>query len=200
MLKAPDISALHPTRLALALGGVLLLAGCGGGPAPATFDLSAARDFGRIGGGGQLAVTEPVALQPINSERIIVRQGASVSFVGGGQWSDKLPALVQARLIQTFENGSRIATVGRPSTLANAGAMLASELRAFEIDAARNMAVVEITARIVQASGPVSAARIFRAEVPVSGAIDAANASHALDDALQQVMVQIVRWASGGRR
>ncbi|GHE56602.1 ABC transporter [Camelimonas fluminis] len=200
MWKAPDIRALHPTRLALALGGVLLLAGCGGGPAPATFDLSAARDFGRIGGGGQLAVTEPVALQPINSERIIVRQGASVSFVGGGQWSDKLPALVQARLIQTFENGSRIATVGRPSTLANAGAMLASELRAFEIDAARNTAVVEITARIVQASGPVSAARIFRAEVPVSGAIDAANASHALDDALQQVMVQIVRWASGGRR
>ncbi|MGV2978686.1 ABC-type transport auxiliary lipoprotein family protein [Camelimonas sp. ID_303_24] len=200
MWKASDMRALHPARLVFALGGVLLLAGCGGGPAPATFDLSAARDFGRIGGGGQLAVTEPVALQPINSERIIVRQGASVSFVGGGQWSDKLPALVQARLIQTFENGSRIASVGRPSTLANAGSMLASELRAFEIDAARNMAVVEITARIVQANGPVSAARIFRAEVPVGGAIDAANASRALDDALQQVMVQIVRWASGGRR
>lgn len=200
MWKASDMRALHPARLVFALGGVLLLAGCGGGPAPATFDLSAARDFGRIGGGGQLAVTEPVALQPINSERIIVRQGASVSFVGGGQWSDKLPALVQARLIQTFENGSRIASVGRPSTLANAGSMLASELRAFEIDAVRNMAVVEITARIVQANGPVSAARIFRAEVPVGGAIDAANASRALDDALQQVMVQIVRWASGGRR
>jgi len=200
MWKASDMRALHPARLAFAFGGVLLLAGCGGGPAPATFDLSAARDFGRIGGGGQLAVTEPVALQPINSERIIVRQGASVSFVGGGQWSEKLPALVQARLIQTFENGSRIATVGRPSTLANAGAMLASELRAFEIDAVRHVAVVEITARIVQASGPVTAARIFRAEVPVNGAIDAASATRALDEAQQQVMVQIVRWASGGRR
>jgi len=200
MWKASDMRALHPARLAFAFGGVLLLAGCGGGPAPATFDLSAARDFGRIGGGGQLAVTEPVALQPINSERIIVRQGASVSFVGGGQWSDKLPALVQARLIQTFENGSRIATVGRPSTLANAGAMLASELRAFEIDATRQVAVVEITARIVQASGPVTAARIFRAEVPVNGAIDAVSATRALDEAQQQVLVQIVRWASGGRR
>lgn len=184
----------------LALGGAVLLAGCSGGPAPATFDLSSARDFGRIGGGSQLAVTEPVALQPLNSERIIVRQGTSVSFVAGGQWSDKLPALVQARLIQTFENGSRIATVGRPSTLANAGSMLASELRAFEIDATRNVAVVEITGRVVQASGPVSAARIFRVEVPVNGAINAGSASQALDQALQEVMVQMVRWASGGRR
>lgn len=193
----PNASFTRTVALALSLGATAALSGCGGGPAPATFDLSAARDFGRIGGGSQLAVTEPVALQPLNSERIIVRQGASVSFVGGGQWSDKLPALVQARLLQTFENGSRIATVGRPSTLANAGAMLASELRAFEIDATRNVAVVEITARIVQASGPVSAARIFRAEVPVSGAIDAGTATQALDQALQQVMVQIVRWASG---
>lgn len=197
MWKAPDM---RTVARAIVLVPALWLAGCGGGPAPATFDLSAARDFGRIGGGGQLAVTEPVALMPLNSERIIVRQGGSVSFVGGGQWSDKLPALVQSRLIQTFENGNRIASVGRPSTLANAGSMLASELRAFEIDATRNVAVVEITARIVQASGPVSAARIFRAEVPVNGAINAGTASQALDQAMQQVMVQIVRWASGGAR
>lgn len=196
MLKAADMRIVVTS---IALGASLLLSGCGGGPAPATFDLSAGRDFGRVGGGAQLAVTEPVALQPLSSERIIVRQGSSVSFVGGGQWSDKLPTLIQARLIQTFENGSRIASVGRPSTLANAGAMLASEVRAFEIDASRSTAVVEITARIVQANGPVSAARIFRAEVPVAGAINAGTASQALDQALQQVMVEIVRWSSGGR-
>lgn len=197
MWNAPEM---RTVAVSLTLGLTLLLAGCGGGPAPATFDLSAGRDFGRVGAGSQLAITEPVALQPLSSERIIVRQGSSVSFVGGGQWSDKLPALIQARLIQTFENGSRIATVGRPSTLANAGAMLATEVRAFEVDALRGVAIVEITARVVQASGPVSSARIFRAEVPVAGTINAGTASQALDQALQDVMIQIVRWSSGGRR
>ncbi|MFC0283006.1 ABC-type transport auxiliary lipoprotein family protein [Camelimonas abortus] len=182
---------------ALTVGAALPLAGCGGGPPPATFDLSAARDVGHIRGGQQLAVTEPVALQPLDGDRIIVRQGVSVSELAGAQWADRLPRLVQARLIQTFENGGRIGTVGRPSTLASAPAMLATELRAFNIEAPAGVAVVEITARIVQASGPVTAARIFRAEVPVEGGVTPASATRALDEALQQVLAQIARWASG---
>lgn len=172
------------------------LAGCGSAPPP-TFDLSAARDFGKLGTGrGALAVGEPVAVQVLNSDRVIVNDGGALSFVGGAQWADRLPALIQTRLIETFENGSRLASVGRPNSSLNAPYLLSSELRAFQIEAAGRTALVEITARLLTSSGQVLSARLFKAEVPVTGAIDGAGATRALNEALQKVLVDIVRWAS----
>ncbi len=34
-----------------------------------------------------------------------MREGAgSLSFLGGGQWADRLPRLIQTRIIQSLEN------------------------------------------------------------------------------------------------
>lgn len=165
--------------------------------APPTFDLSAPRDFGRIGAGrGQLAVSEPAAVQALNSERVIVRDGESLSFLGGAQWSDRLPALIQARLIETFENGSRVKNVGRPGGALNPDYTLSTELRAFYVEPRSGQAVVAITARLVNSRGQVVAGRVFTASEPVAG-IDGPNAARALDGAMGQVLVEIVRWASG---
>ncbi|WP_244642165.1 ABC-type transport auxiliary lipoprotein family protein [Chelatococcus reniformis] len=138
---------------------------------------------------------EPAAVQVLNGDRVIVKDGSAISFVGGAQWADRLPALIQTRLIETFENGSRL-SVGRANSSLNAQYLLSSELRAFQIEAARGTALVEITARLLTTSGQVLAARVFKAEVPVAGAINGASATRALNDALQQVLVEIVRWAS----
>src|SRR5919112_184429 len=70
------------------------------------------------GGGsavGQVAVAEPAAVQPLESEKIVIKDAnGAVAAVGGGQWADRLPRLVQSRLIQTFENSSGLKAVGRP--------------------------------------------------------------------------------------
>ena len=43
------------------------------------------------------------------ADRIIVREpGGSLSFLGGGQWADRLPRLIQARLLQSLENTGRL--------------------------------------------------------------------------------------------
>ncbi|MDJ1158496.1 ABC-type transport auxiliary lipoprotein family protein [Chelatococcus sp. SYSU_G07232] len=175
----------------------MLAIGACSAPAPPTFDLSAPRDFGRAAalGGGQLAVSEPLTVQVFDSERIIVKSSSGeVSYLSGAQWADRLPKLVQTRLIQAFENGSRLGRVGRPGDGVIADYTLGTEIRRFEVESGTGEAVVEITARLIGATtGRVASARIFVARAPVAH-IDGPEAARALDEALSSVLVQIVRW------
>ena len=186
---------------------VLLLAALAGGCSslslsspPTTFDLSAPRP--RVAGGasaGQVVVAEPAAIQTLESDRIIVKDpGGAVSFLGGAQWADRLPRLVQARLIQTFENGSRLRAVSRPGDRISADYQVNTELRAFHVDGATGEAVVEISMKVVQdKTGRIVAARVFSSRAPV-GKIDGPSAAQALDTALSNVLVEIVRYVSTG--
>jgi cholesterol transport system auxiliary component len=196
MLTSPSLLRGRLRALSIAVAGSLLLAGCGGGPAPTTYDLSAPRDFGRIGGGGGvLIVAQPTAVQALDSDRLIVKDSSgALSFLGGAQWADRVPNLVQTRLIQTFENGSRIAAVGRPGERIVPDFQLNTDIRAFNIDAASGQAVVEITAKLIgDRSGKVQRAKLFSARVPAGA--EGAGAAQALDQALSQVLIQIARWA-----
>ena len=110
------------------------------------------RPTSRIGGaaGVQVLVNEPAALQQLATQQILVKDASgSVSFIGGGQWADNLPRLIQTRLINTFENASQLRGVSRPSSGAVADVQLISELRRFEIATPDNEAVVEMSVKIV---------------------------------------------------
>lgn len=189
-----------PRRLAAQLSFVTILslavAACGGS-APATFDLSAASGARGKAGRGQLVVAEPTAISPLESDRIVVRAAPEqVAFLTGAQWSDRLPRLLQSRLVQSFENGKLLRSVGRSGDRIVADYVLTSEVRRFEIDVTTSQAVVVISAKLIgERSGRISAARIFTAQVPAS-ASDGARASAALDQALSEVMRDIVGWAS----
>ena len=135
-------------------------------------------------------------MQTLDSDRIIVKDSTgALSFLGGGQWADRVPRLVQTRLIQTFENGSRLGAVARPGERIVPDLQLNTDIRSFNIDAASGAAVVEITAKLVgDRTGKVQRARLFQARVPAS-ASDGPAAAQALDRALSQVLIEIVRWA-----
>ena len=191
--RACLLRRLAPVALLAALTGA-----CSSGPAPATFDLSAPSSRIRGASGVQVLVAEPAALQALSTQQILVKDASgAISFLGGGQWADNLPRLIQTRLINTFENSSQLRGVARPSSGAVADAQLISELRRFEIATPGNEAVVEISAKIVsEQNGRIVNGRIFRGRVPAA-AVDAPNAARALDDALSVVMLDIVRWVSG---
>lgn len=187
-----------PLAISLAVAVSLGLAGCGGGATPTTFDLTAPRDFGKLTGSrAAIVVNEPTTVQTLDSDRMIVKDSTgALSFLGGAQWADRVPKLVQVRLIQTFENGSRIASVSRPGERIVPDYQLNTDIRAFNIEAASGSAVVEITAKLVtDRTGHIQRAKLFTARVP-AGAVDGAGAAQALDRALSQVLVQIARWAA----
>jgi cholesterol transport system auxiliary component len=174
---------------------VLALAACGGGSPPLTFDLDAAREFGGVENSrGALAVYEPAAALPVDSQRIVMRTGPdTVAYLKGAQWADRLPALIQTRLIESFENAHSLRAVGRTGLVATYS--LQSEIRRFEADVPRGLARVEISVRIVGGNGAILTSKVFAAEAPAA-ADDAATVTSALDRALADVLRQIVLWAT----
>lgn len=189
-------------KLVLAGAGAALvagLAGCGSAPSTA-FDLSAPREAvrgGRIA--GQLIVAEPGTVQAFEGERIVAKdQAGTVSLIGGGQWADRLPRLVQTRLIQTLESASRTRAVGRPGDGITGDNQLNTEIRAFNFDARTGEAVVEISAKLVDIkSGRVLNGRLFSARTPV-GSANVGEIAPALDKSATTVFVAISRWLGTG--
>jgi cholesterol transport system auxiliary component len=185
-------------RIALALAGALMLAACGGS-APETFDLNSAsvRPAEAHKLRAQLSIREPVASLDLDTQRILVRTGPeSLAYLSGAQWSDRLPALVQSRLVQTFQNAHLLQSVGRAGSGLAADYSLELDIRAFELDAKAIQANVDIAAKIMETrSGRIVATRIFKSQVPAAGT-SGPQASAALDAALSNVMAQIVAFAS----
>lgn len=177
------------------------LGGCGGSTSPMTFDLAALPGQARPGSASRsIVVFEPVGLQPLEADRIIVREpGGSLSFLGGGQWADRLPRLIQTRIIQSLENSGRLRSVSRPGDKVVSDYQLVSEIREFNIAAGTGEAVVDISAKIIaDSTGKVVAARVFAARVPIQK-VEPAAAATSLDAALSRVLSQIVGWVNSGR-
>lgn len=147
------------TILALALP----VAGCAQATR-ATFDLSGETGVPRsaaLRSGAAVFVSEPVASAPTGSDRVVVRaEDDSVAVLPGVQWSERLPRLFQKRLVEAMQQSGLSAT-------SNIGARtrLQTDIRRFEIDVARNLAVVEIAAQLFdEQSGKARAARVFVVE------------------------------------
>lgn len=192
-------SSIRALRLSAALVLALALGACGSTPVP-TYNLSAPSGFAAGGSGsGQLVVVAPTALAVLNTDKIMVEAGAGqVAYLADAQWSDNLPALLQARTIQAFENASKLRRVARPSDGINADYSLVIDIRTFALRITEQgpVAVVELSAKLIGTqSGRILAAQVFRAGVP-AGSTAGPVATAALDQAQEQVLVQMVRWAS----
>ena len=142
-------------------------------------------------------VAEPSALAAIDTNRItVMTRGGGLAYLGDAQWSDRLPRLVQVRLIQTFENANRLTTIGRPGDRLLPVAQLNSEIRRFGIDEATGEAVIEMSVKIVQDNtGRILAGNIFKRSVPADGTSGPVAAA-ALDLAMQELLRDIVGWTS----
>lgn len=181
--------------LAVYVGAVL--SGCGTGAKNDTFDLSAALVEGAASAKSrQLLVPDPTAIKLLDSEQVVVRVSSSeVGYLSRAQWSDRLPSMVQARLVEAFENTGRLGGVGRPGQGLAIDYQLVSDIRAFEIDTSGpNRANVEISVKLLNdRNGTVKAQQVFRASVPTSGSQNSAFIS-ALDRAFAKVTADIVNW------
>ena len=176
---------------ALACAG---LAGCGSAPLQ-TFELSAPKTLATRIPRGQMAIAEPIATLPVDSDRIVIRTGPeAVAYLTGAQWPDRLPRLLQTRLIETFENAHLLRNVGRPGLTTDFS--LTTEIRRFEIDVTSGMAVAEFSVKLVgDRSGRVVAAKVFSASAPSPTSGPPAMTA-ALDLVLGDVLRQIVAWAA----
>jgi cholesterol transport system auxiliary component len=145
----------------------------------------------------QILIAEPQALKALDSENIVVRaEAASIQYLGGAQWGDRLPKLVQARLVQAFENSGRFGGVGRPGEGLAIDYQVMTDIRAFEIHTfGGDQALVEISVKLLNdRTGEVGSAKVFSATVPVGTGSNAFL--RGLDGAFDKVAVEIVNWSA----
>lgn len=166
---------------------------------PPAYDLVAAHDFPRRGRslGGQLIIAEPTGLAALDSDRIVVQPSpGQAAALGGAQWEDRLPRLIQARLLQSFENANLLRRVGRPADKLATDFVLMSDVRAFGISVADHSAMIEIAVKIVrERTGRIITARVFRVVVPAEST-EGPAAVAALNTAFAKVAKEIVLWAA----
>ena len=96
-----------------------------GGGAPAqkiTYDLRAPQDLGPANKTikGQLAIPEPTAVAMLETQRFLFEPAQDYPGFADVLWADSIPKLLQARLIESFENYDiahaplRVADIGQP--------------------------------------------------------------------------------------
>jgi phospholipid/cholesterol/gamma-HCH transport system substrate-binding protein len=147
---------------------------------------------------GPLVVAEPTALIMFETRKFIVRPTASEdpSFVRA-EWSDSVPKLLQAKIIETFENAGLMREVMRPTDGVTAEKQLLIDIRKFQITLSPEpMAEIEFAARIMSDDNQIAGARRFEASAPLK-APDATAAAIALDAAFAQSATELVRWTAG---
>jgi cholesterol transport system auxiliary component len=180
----------------------LALAGCALASTrpPTTYDLVAPRSFAAAhkAASWQLVVYEPTAIHALETDRLMVRPYADqVSYYKGVAWSDRLPRLVQARIIETFQNSGAVRTV----SATNGQYALVTDLRAFQIDVSSGKAIaeIEIFAKLVNlSSGKVLATKSFSARVPAS-TDSPRDVIAALNQGFTEVLQDTTTWVASRR-
>ncbi len=180
-----------------------LLSGCsvlGGGSKPLdTYVLTAPQPpvSGRRLTRRQAIVAEPSALKALDGEDIVIRSSTTaLQYLDGAQWGDRLPKIIQARLIETFQRSRRLGGVGKPGEGLAVDYQIVADIRAFEIRVeAGDVAYVAIAVKLLNdRNGVVRATRLFEVRSNVTGRGNDAYVA-ALDAAFAAVALDIVDWS-----
>jgi cholesterol transport system auxiliary component len=194
-----------PDRAPFRYGTVLLLtatlAGCAAilpQTPSAIFDLSAPGDVAPPRGHLQILVPVPTAVKALDTDRIAARPTPSqYAYLPQAVWSDTLPRLLQARLMQTLQNSGRVRAAALPGQGLLIDYQLVVDIRAFELR--DEGATAELAVKLMDdKDGRVIKSRVFHEAVPV---VDTSNASivAGLDAAMDAAFLETTRWAFDGR-
>lgn len=193
------------SRRSLAGAAVLALAGCASlfvaGAPGHLYRLTAADAFppNLPVVKSQLVVDLPQAPAGIDSSRIALsRSPLSIDYYADAEWTDRVPAMVQTVLLESFENSKAITAVDRASAGSRPDVVLESEIRHFEAvyerDRTPPTARVTIVARLVaMPRRQIVAQTVFERRVPAA-ANNVPDVVAALDAAADAVMHEIVLW------
>ncbi len=176
---------------------VASLVGANSEPPPVTNDLlaSSRRGLGHLA--IQLTVNEPSAVEALASSRIAIKTGPhEISYFAAAVWTDKLPRLLQLRLVETFENSRILRAVSTGSDRLRGDFGLALAIRDFQIEVNNGAAQAHVrlfVKMIDEDKGQLVASREFSAQVRAhNDRVDAGV--DALKEAFAAVSVKIMRW------
>ncbi|MGU3576465.1 ABC-type transport auxiliary lipoprotein family protein [Brucellaceae bacterium C25G] len=196
-----DVQLLKRSRRGLMIAGLgMVVASCGTTTPLDTYSLSAPSSSQAVKNRKtvQLLVAAPTALKALDSENIVVNPASgSIAYLSGAQWGDRLPNIIQARLVQAYENTGMLGGVGRPGDGLAINYQVLTDIREFGIRASTSpqTAVVDLAVKLMDdKNGRVMSTKVFRNVVAVRGSGNNAYLA-ALDQAFEKTAAEIVSWS-----
>jgi len=196
-----DMLGKNSKRVEGLIGGLEKLTGSGSDQqTPKVYDLAAATDFAALDKtiGAHMVVPDPSSILLFDTQKIMIRApDGTYSNVKGGQWADNLPKLMQARVVQSFENAHQLKAVSKPFDMTEGAYRLELGIRNFQImPEPTPSAIVEFSARVLDDRGQVTGARIFNISAPAKS-VEASDAVAGLNAAFSKAAHELVVWTVG---
>jgi phospholipid/cholesterol/gamma-HCH transport system substrate-binding protein len=170
-----------------------------GGGTPAqkiTYDLRAPQNPGPASKTikGQLAIPEPTAVAMLETQRFLFSPAKDYPGFTDVLWADSIPKLLQARLIEGFENYDIAHAPLRVADIGQADFQLLIDVRRFRIATdSQPAAEIGLSARIVDKNGKVIASRLFE-DSQKFDKVEPPEAVAAFNDAFGRIAKDIIAW------
>jgi phospholipid/cholesterol/gamma-HCH transport system substrate-binding protein len=170
-----------------------------GGGAPAqkmTYDLRAPQNLGPASKAikGQLAIPEPTAVAMLETQRFLFSPAKDYTGFADALWADSIPKLLQARLIESFENYDIAHAPLRVADIGQTDFQLLIDVRRFRIATdSEPAAEIGLSARIVDKNGKVIASRLFE-DSQKFDKVEPPAAIAAFDDAFGRIAKEMIAW------
>jgi phospholipid/cholesterol/gamma-HCH transport system substrate-binding protein len=181
------------------IAGLEKMTGAGAPPRKIVYDLRAADTFQATKAPLEpgLSIAEPTATSRLQTQRFLFASDENLpDDFANAQWSDSLPALIQAKLLQSFENYDIAHAPVRADPAGTNGNRLVTDLRRFDISIEpAPKATIALSAKITDAAGQVKAGRILEKSAPMDG-LTPAQAVAAFDRAFGELAQELVAWVA----
>jgi len=171
----------------------------GGGAAPAkkiTYNLLAAQGFGTPAKTikGQFAIPEPTAVVMLQTQRFLFVPAKDFPGFDDAQWADSIPKLLQAKLLESFENYDVAHAPLRSMDGVTADHQIVIDVRRFQIATDKEpTADIALSARILDKDGKVVASKLLE-QTQKLDTVDPAGAVAAFNAAFDHLAKDMIAW------
>lgn len=150
----------------------------------------------------QIVVDQPTATALVDTDQIAVQPTPlQVQYLPEARWVDRAPLIVQALLIESFENSGKVPAVGSSAIGLRADYLVVTDIREFQAfvpqttEPSALRVDVRLNIKIIDAfSDRIIASRSFE-EIVASNSDTAADVADAFDEALGDTMRDAVEWS-----
>lgn len=151
----------------------------------------------------QIVIQEPTATAAVNTDQIAVQPTPlQVQYLPRARWVDRAPLIVQALLVESFENSGRVAAVGRSTVGLRADYIIVPDLREFqglvvgETESSKTVKIeVRLNIKIIdEFEDKIIASNSFKEQI-ISASDQTPDLVKAFDEALGDTMRDAVEWS-----
>jgi phospholipid/cholesterol/gamma-HCH transport system substrate-binding protein len=178
------------------VAGLERMTGVTSPPPKITYDLRALQSSGGPGKtiGVQWAIPEPTAVAMLETQRFLFSPAQEYPGFAEAMWADALPKLIQARLIESFENYDIAHAPLRAPDIGQTEFQLLIDVRRFRIAVESGPAAeIGLSARIVDKNGKVVASRLFEEREKFANIVPA-EAVTAFSEAFGRIAKNVIAW------